>query len=549
MARREVKLKINVEGLIQAAQSIASKYDEDFYDAKCKSVRDLAILKDIFEGNNLEIESEHSDEEKKDILGIIKNDMYQFSLENGYHQRIMSSLCDALRDKKHKEIESHAFCLINQFTRPRPYIYRTEHGIYRKKSIEEPLELTFPNEENPDKSARICSILVNDANLKNTLHLTEENLNKNNFSNVGFLLYKVKIDDLKEFAFLRKVYTLDDLYSLNENNMPLVDYGLKLISDKRYDIEVLTKKIRGMKASYKHPIEIKREINKVFPQKDLEIVISIFNNMEEIGYEKNLYDYITNALEYIATKTLLLRESDTGLNILRLKTDLSNFYEDYTNNNSICLYKILLGMLDKYFKEKKEGRRSRDIAIEECSKKTKNLQSWMEENKSKLDSETYDEIVKEKNEEIEELNSFINNLKKKLWVLDREYDKANEQKEKIRHFKDKITLLSKTSPDQKKHLLKKIKEVGELLNFEVLEEVVELVEAKKEPKNVPSADDLRRERLIRNVFGGFLAIGGLTAAYLNHRSENEAMDIDNSDNALNSDQESYRGEPPTKKYK
>ncbi|KAI5193284.1 hypothetical protein NEMIN01_2446, partial [Nematocida minor] len=331
MSRREAKIKVNVEGIVEKCKSINSRYSEDFLNANCRKPSYLVILKDIFGGDSLKIESDHSKEEKERILDIIINDMSQFLIDNEYQDLSMYVIGQALKSKNDKSIESKSIELINKFMKPNPFIYRPEHGIHRKVAINESFEPLYPDEDSPYLSTGTSYTLeIDDTKLQNALQLSEENLRKKYFVYANSLLYLLKpTNNLKKYSSIKKIYTLDGLYDLKEKNVTFLDYGLRLICDKYYTFKRLIERIRKMEADSCKPENIEKEIKKAFIQEDLDIIISIIDNLEEIKYEKNIYDRMVRALDYMANNTTLLKETEGGPNILRIKADLSNFDEDY----------------------------------------------------------------------------------------------------------------------------------------------------------------------------------------------------------------------------
>ncbi|KAI5192960.1 hypothetical protein NEMIN01_2316 [Nematocida minor] len=481
MTKREVKLKVNVEGIVKACQSSEVK---SMFRSKFPSERFFPMLKKILD-KNLEIEGEYSEEEKEDILNIVKTRIYDCSV---YHFSALDTdnLYYALEKENNDDfIKEKAIALINSIIGQNPAIYNPEHGVCRKNNSADAV--------GDDLSPITCTLEIDDAkfsNLKGMLHFTSEILDRKLLCSMSFGCSLM--DDLKVYLSGKTYYTLDELYTSMYKNtdIPLVDYGLKLLFNKYQEMENIIKENKTEGADAENKQKIVKEISNLFISEDLEIVLSIIDNSRNIHYEKNARDYMTQALEYLANDTAFLKETDDGPNILRLKTDLTNFYEDYVVN------------------------------------KDKNLKKLVDKRKDKS------------SKEVEA------NPKNATYLL-----KYNGRKELIQdytnaRFYHNQRFLTRLSPVQQQYLLKKIKELANILNVQVIVadeaeaaekmEVDEPVEqhqtldmsGETEPSSAGAS--ARTSSLGKLLVGSLLLLG--STAYTSHRySKSKSTTAANSD--------------------
>ncbi|KAI5192048.1 hypothetical protein NEMIN01_1796 [Nematocida minor] len=540
MTRREVKLKVNVEGIVEKCKSIYSRYDADFLNTQCIKPSYLVILKDIFGGDSLEIESDHSKEEKERILDIIINDMSQFLIDNEYQESKMYVVGQALKSKDDNLIESKSIELINKFMKPNPFIYRPEHGIYRKIAMNESFEPLYPDDDSPYLSTGTSYTLeIDDTKLQNALQLSEENLRKKYFTYANYLLFLLEPrDDLKKYSSIKKHYTLEGLYDLKEKNVTFLDYGLGLIYDNNYTFERLIERIRRMEADSCERTSIEKEIKEAFIQEDLDIIISVIDNIKEITYEKNIYERMVRALDYMANNTTLLKETEGGPNILRIKADLSNFKQDYLSSDA-CLSEIIKEKSIKLYDEIRENKILFRRKTNENNERVGNLEEWENKNKNTLDPQTYNKILGEKKEEIQKAYISFDAFKKKLRSLQFDEKRENIEWESTSELQNHLRFLSELSPVQNEYLLTKIKEIAKLLDIKVVIDGVEPVK-EMEVEEAPTGSFLKDIKPIKKGIAGLLTsafvLTGVTITAFNQSSKSSTMTVADVHNVLNNNE-------------
>ncbi|KAI5192621.1 hypothetical protein NEMIN01_2120, partial [Nematocida minor] len=418
---KEVKLRIHVKEIWQACYALDIR-DPDLFIGVNKSIDYLAILKEIFK-NGLEIEGECSDEEKKDILDIVKNNLYYYFIHNPYGVEAMWFLYGALK-KNDESVRSKAFDLIDQLLKSNPYIYKREHGIHIQEGIND--------SANKSLRTRTYTLKVDDTDpsyLKSLVQLTSEHLDRELAFYLAFAARSDNISMYENYTFLKEpCYTFEDLYNLTKDDVPLVDYGLKFIYTNYPEIAKLSHRI--MKNEFETKEDTANEIYKLFvSEENLRIAMSVTNNIEKIRKEKKVSYHLFKALEYMANNTELLKARD-GSKALEINTDLSSFNKNYIVEDdrlrNICKEKE--AELKKEIKKKEE-------ALEE------------EERKKVKDRAT------------------INSLKHEIYLLDCAHLVAGLQDFNAFHLRDSMEiLLNKKYSVQQKYLVKKIEEFEKTLN-------------------------------------------------------------------------------------
>ncbi|KAI5193331.1 hypothetical protein NEMIN01_2479, partial [Nematocida minor] len=361
------------------------------------------------------------------------------------------------------------------------FIYNPEHGIYKQFDKNEAPENVLREDQSIDLSPRTCTIKIDDAKFSNI-----ENLRWFTLGNLGreLLFYRsilYRIDDMdifKKYATDKTYYTLDELYTkrYEGTDIPLIDYGLNLIFEQCYS--VLIEKAKEAKASSDNSAhnKIEKEIKKIFTkQEDLNIAVSIYDNIGPIMKEKDIHSCMIKVLEYILNLENFLEEKN-GTKILKINGDLSNFCEDYIVKTE--LEKIVDDEKRSIRRKKKENSESSRIKNKELSAKEAELEEWKKT--ADPNSQDYEQIEKEKMEGIERVRHDINCL-----ANDRELLKWKEKREtfqagNISVVKGSFKRLLEVSPDQKSYLLMKIKELVEARGVKVVVDGVE--EALKELK-------------------------------------------------------------------
>ncbi|KAI5191931.1 hypothetical protein NEMIN01_1749 [Nematocida minor] len=539
---REVKLTINVEGILKKCQSMDRK------DTSITSVEEIShinILKRIIK-DNLRIESEElSEEKKKVILKIIENDACQYLIYSLNEERIPMPIVNSTLWYEILEMFGYVFMssaieLIN----PNKFIYNPEHGINREFNIHDKLDSVALSHGELDISTRAYTLMVDDANLENILQVTSEILDKQNSYFVLNSMDSKGMELFKKYTSVKGCYSLDDLYTKEKDNVTLVDYGLKLIYEKYNEINVLIKYIKEIESSDNSDVQnIPKKLSILFKNEELEVVFSILNNKGEIILDKMIHSPILKALECMATRTDLLGGKGEQ-KVLKIKADLSNFSEDYISEHD-GLLEIMTEKIKKLRDERKILHVSVKSEKEKWSKKEKSLAEW--KNTTELDpsSQEYQEMVRKEEEEMKSMLREINFLNNKIYL-------SNFDIEKVRLICGRdvgilraiLNILSGVSPVQKQYLLKKIKESADLLNVQVVvTDEAEEVEKMDVDKPVEQHQTLnmsdgtgssttgasaRTSTLGKVLAGGLLVLGSM--AYVNHHSKSKPTTAANSDN-------------------
>ncbi|KAI5193069.1 hypothetical protein NEMIN01_2397, partial [Nematocida minor] len=305
MIKREVNLKVNVEGIVQGYQSISKKYTiPSVDDSTTNIIRCFAMLKEILD-KNLEIEGRCSEEEREDILNIAKTRICDYFMHDSFGKEVTNNLYSALSSGNDSLIKDKAIDLINCIVEKNPVIYNSEHGICRKDGAADVVS--------GDLSPRTCKLQIDDekfSSLKGLLQFTSESLDRKNFCYLSNIMSLADIFEM--YSSERACYTLDDLYSIKYKNTdtPLVDYGLSLILEKYYLIEDLAEKNKKLKADGSDSQDVVDEINSLFSSGDIEIIVSIRDSMEKIKCEKEMHSHMIQTLECAANNSSLLKETD-----------------------------------------------------------------------------------------------------------------------------------------------------------------------------------------------------------------------------------------------
>ncbi|KAI5192377.1 hypothetical protein NEMIN01_1991 [Nematocida minor] len=434
MTTREVKLKINVEGILNECKSINGTDNIDFYITAGTKPRYSIMLERIFNGN-LEIEGKHSDKENEMLLNIVKNRFYQSLVDNNHQALGMHYLYDALKGRHDRSIAHEAISLANDLIKINPFIYNPKYGVTRKYGTDGPIKSIDPDDESADLSARTCTLEIDDAdflNLKSLMRLTSESLNRQNLDYIAVLVGSVDMDVLKKYSSIKSYYTLEELYDLGKDGMPLADYGLNLIYEKYYRIEELIGLLKDMENKYSEPKDITAKVDEIFAHKkdDLKIIISVASSLKKIKYEKELLNYMIQTLEYLVNNNLLWKEADEQ-NTLQIKPDLSNFYKN-------C---VIGTGLDRIVSDRLH-RLDAEIKIQEDA----------------LEKEELNYSLIEDGGEKEEAITSMDKLKEKIYSLKCEHKKEKIQCSIIEKLLHSLRCLYQLSPQQEKYMLKKIEE-------------------------------------------------------------------------------------------
>ncbi|KAI5188988.1 hypothetical protein NEMIN01_0252 [Nematocida minor] len=463
MPIKEIRLKINVEGIVQACQHFSSK-DSKVHTINHTYIDYSVVLEDIL-CRNLEIESGLlTGEEKKAVLDIIKNDMHQHFIYNECMVHIIRNLYFSLVNKESRYIRNSSVHLINEVIKPNTLIYKPEHGIHRKHDKNKEPEKIDPYDASADLSPRVYTLEVGDTQnplgLESMLQSASESLYRDIFCYVPSLVYLLGMHALENYTHTRERYTLDELYTLThkETGASLVDYGLRLIHDKYYEISDLIWLTTAVKSISNDPQVVAEQINEVLGPEDLKIVFSIGAYLKEIAYEKRVLNCMVRAVEYMARNTSLLKGRD-GSNTLIVTTDLEDFVKDYITSSG-GIKKLVAKKKAALEEEIKRKYRSRFTESRKCEELEASLQEPTDENSP--DVQTYSRIREEKSREIESLQCSINGITNDIYLLECDAQKEDLESESILEFLYRLEFYPGIlSLAQREYILRKIEEHGE----------------------------------------------------------------------------------------
>ncbi|KAI5193338.1 hypothetical protein NEMIN01_2486 [Nematocida minor] len=446
---KKVKLIVNLKKLFEACNAIIAPDSKVVLEHE-GYLEELSILKNIFSGGGLKIESEHcTDKEKEAILDIIKNNIYKYYTYNGYSS--IGCLYEALKSKDEGLIKHQFIDLINDIIRQNPLIYNPEQGVHMQFDRDKALEDVLLPDRDIDLSTREYTLEIDDSKFLNLESLRDSVVESRDRKMLDYItknsiedsMHKLNMDIFKKYSFKKEYYTLDELYTkkYENTNELLIDYGLKLIHEKHYKIAELIELIKEIKIISNNPQDIVEVIYELFTEDELLLAISIKDNLKEISHEKYIHNYIINTIEYVANKTDFLKETEGGPNILRLKAGLDNFYRDHVARDE-----DLKKLADEentrlYNKINEKGKILREKKIE------------------------YDQAVRKNDKEsITKLSCSINNLENDIYLL--RYDKRRAFL-KLLNVNIKLYELDELKPIQEEHILKGIKKFGKARKIEV----------------------------------------------------------------------------------
>ncbi|KAI5192917.1 hypothetical protein NEMIN01_2287 [Nematocida minor] len=589
MAMQKVELKIKVGGILDACQRIASgNVNMCVHNNDVKTRMD--ILKYILEGN-LEIEGKHSEEERKTILETIKKSMYRYFIYNENGADDMEYLHHGLISGNEELVKTRGAWLINSLVKPNPFIYNPRHGVYKKFDKDEKLESIYLQKGELDTSTRTYTLEIDDAkfsDLEGLLRFTSEALDRESFAYITGLMHMLRfianldMSVLKEYTEESGYHTLDELYSktYEKTDVPLIDYGMKIICDKCQEIERLISLVKEMDACSNDPRDIVNQINDVLGPGGVEIVISIMDNLESIMHERGIQKRVFKVLEYMANNFLFFNKKNNS-NELSINSDLVRFYEKCVTKGD--LLKIVDGnreIIAKEFKIKDEAADQEQAKYKELEA---DLKKWMQENENTLDPQDYEQnentlipqdyeqnentlvpqeyeqnentlipqdyeqVLGEKREKMAQLKRTINNLDHDVYFLECARIRENIECGNIIEFLERKDLMSRMSIGQQSYLLRKIKEFAETLNIRVeASEAHKIVEVDMPEEKKTSLTKFTQKNIIKMSALGFVFI---TLLSLLGYSKSEANSIANEDILSRCENMEYEEEPLAKKQK
>ncbi|KAI5192047.1 hypothetical protein NEMIN01_1795 [Nematocida minor] len=525
MARREVKLKIDMEGVLNACKSIDKNYIEgigDMYDFD-NLLRFLKKLKVIL-SDNIKIESEYSEEENKAVLDIIINDICQYLIDTQYGLETIRGLCFALKNNNDKMSKNMIVIISNELIKPNSLIYRPEHGINMQFDKDKPLENIDPDDENADLSTRTYTLEIDSTGFSSMESFLQASAVRVDIYNLYYFsaLADLKSMDDFEVSLIEKHYSLSDLYTKTYKNTDvlLIDYGTRLVYEKQKEIEELNKLIKEMERTSddKKKNDLILQIHKLFSREDLGIIYSIRNNLEVVRYEKSVQINAINMVEYMINNNILLEEKD-GEKVLNIGTNLYDFYKNFRNSR----------MYFRELSEKKENKLEKEKEL--CLQELKDKKAL------------YSQLKEEETEEMERVKCAINTIENEIYLLE-----CDGKKEYIGNyifgcmFQNSEDFSDNLYPEQIKYIFKKIKafanaqkiKTGETVKLHKRNEELkglkekETKELEKKKEKAEAEPKSLFKRLISEngkfaaIFTGTVALGVATAATLNNHYSNES---------------------------
>ncbi|KAI5193334.1 hypothetical protein NEMIN01_2482, partial [Nematocida minor] len=333
---KEVKLVIDLEGILKAYSTIDSEYDMKELFRSHDDLCYITILRHVLD-KNIKIESElYSDEEKKFLENAIKNRMYEYFMFNDSKDddATMHILQRSLsHSRNNPQYNNKPTRLLDDLMEPNIFIYNAEQGINMQYDMSKAVERLEIDDVNASLGTREYTLKIDDTkftNLESLYRSTSMRLSREFFCSSENLRDLVDMNVLKKYFPEEEDYSLYKLYNTKheKTNLPLVDYGLCLIFEKLSEIRALVKEIKAAEAaSDKNALnEINAKIRKSFSPGDLGIAVSVYNNIEYITCEKEIHNSSIKALEYMINSEKVLEEKD-GQKILKLSTDLRTFYK------------------------------------------------------------------------------------------------------------------------------------------------------------------------------------------------------------------------------
>ncbi|KAI5192610.1 hypothetical protein NEMIN01_2109 [Nematocida minor] len=481
MMKKEVKLRINIEKILEACNSIASKETSGFIGNGDSTVY-MSELRAIFNKDSLEIESEHSAEEKENLLSAIKKKIFQYFAYNKYGMEDMSSLHEALMIGRKDLITSSCIRVLNGLIRENPFIYNPRHGIIGKIGADGAPETITLSDDNQDLSDRTCLLevdLTNFSDTKSLLQFASEGLDRESFSYITFTAHLIRnsmnmdAGILKKYSPGLKERTLDELYTKKhkDTGVALIDHGMNFFYENYYKFQRLIIDIKGMDANLNSDLEIDLEeiakkIGEVFTsEEDLEIFVSIKDNLTKVSYEKEIQKQTLKAIEYMANNALFSKEADGSI-ILKTSNSLSDFYRRYINKDLLEVVKKNKNRLNEEIEAKFASLEKEE---EICEEKERLLQE-MANNEDPLSSEDSTQVKEAWEKALQECKVLIKNLRHEIYLLQCAINKENLEHTSILKLLDNIPYATSPyfSPTQEEYMFEKINEFGSALNIKVV---------------------------------------------------------------------------------
>lgn len=240
---------------------------------------------------------------KKNILNIIRKNMLILPIGYKYFNRIRNFACKVLNNNEYLETEIRYF--LDSFINDSFYRYNPEFTIFMEKNS----EIYRPPNDNSNLFAIYTRICSSDDNFKQTAQSISDEIDiiyqKKFFSDYIINLSKndaIRIDLTKNTDDL---FTLDELYKNTHFNQPIVEYGTKLLYEKKNTIIQL---LKDATAQNQTPMEIIRaHIGKYdIIGSELRIILSLIKHKDALVVEIDSYMCLSRIMhlinEYIVLK-------------------------------------------------------------------------------------------------------------------------------------------------------------------------------------------------------------------------------------------------------
>ncbi|KAI5193405.1 hypothetical protein NEMIN01_2521, partial [Nematocida minor] len=227
---------------------------------------------------------------------------------------------------------------------------------------------------------------------------------------------------------------------------------LMLVYEKHYEMGKLIKLVKAMEENFEDPVDIVKEIKKVLTFDDLQIVVSISNNLAKIRYEKGISKHMIKAIEYMAENTSFLKGKNETM-ALEIDKSLNGFYESYITNG--CLENTIYRRKNEITEEIAGDS---ELLSKECEKyNKKRLQKLIEISGARFENDELDE------------SRAITYLKNKIDALEWKLKKEDLQSKKTHELLYTERFLSEISPAQKNYMFRKMEEFANARKIKVLE--------------------------------------------------------------------------------
>ncbi|KAI5193361.1 hypothetical protein NEMIN01_2500, partial [Nematocida minor] len=167
---KEVKLVIDLEGILKAYNTIDSAYDMKELFGSHGYLYYITILRHLLD-KNIRIESElYSDEEKKFMEDAIKNRMYEHFMYNDSKDddATMFKLEKSLRySRNNPNYNNTPTRLLNDLMEPNIFIYNAEQGINMQYDMNKAVESLGIDDVNSNLGTREYTLKIDDTKFMN----------------------------------------------------------------------------------------------------------------------------------------------------------------------------------------------------------------------------------------------------------------------------------------------------------------------------------------------------------------------------------------------